>query len=130
MTREPTRSSLPLGSALAIALAAAFLPLMVAEIGASQPAVDPSVRASAQGGRVRVIVEVRVVAADAAGTESAIARAQDTVLARLPQQHASVARRYTSIPMIALEIDGTALAALEAMADVVSVKADELARPQ
>ena len=96
------------------------------------PSVDPSVRSSAQSGRVRVLVELRVPAdADVAQREDAIARAQDAVLARLPRQHAAVARRYATIPVLALEIDGAALAALEAMPDaVVSVRADGLSRPQ
>ena len=96
------------------------------------PSVDPAVRTSAQSGRVRVLVELRVQAGgEAASGEGAIAKAQDAVLARLPQGHAAVARRYASIPMLALEIDGVALAALEAMADaVVSVRPDGLSRPQ
>lgn len=103
-------------------------------VGASQPApqIDPAVRSSVQSGRTRVIVELRVTAADEPGArEAAVARAQDAVLARLPQSHATVTRRYVSIPMLALEIDGTALGALEAMADtVVSVTADGVVRPQ
>jgi len=44
----------------------------------------------------------------------AIARAQDRVLSLLPEPHASlVRRRYASIPMLALEIDATALRTLE-----------------
>jgi hypothetical protein len=102
--------------------------------GASQPIpeIDPAVRSSVQSGRTRVIVELRVPpGGEPAAREAAIARAQDAVLARLPQSHAAVARRYASIPMLALEIDRTALGALEAMADtVVSVKADGVVRPQ
>ena len=61
----------------------------------------------------------------------AISRAQDTVLARLPHGHASVVRRYTSIPMLALEIDEIALRALETMPDVVAaVKLDRPRKPQ
>jgi len=96
------------------------------------PAVDPAVRASVQSGRARVIVELRVPAAgEPAARDAAIAQAQDAVLARLPGSHASVARRFTSIPMLALEVDAPGLAALEAMAEtVVSVKADAVVRPQ
>jgi len=103
-------------------------------LGASQPTpeIDPAVRSSVQSGRTRVIVELRVPpGGEPAAREAAITRAQDAVLARLPQSHAAVARRYASIPMLALEIDRTALGALEAMADaVVSVKADGVVRPQ
>lgn len=102
--------------------------------GASQPTpeIDPAVRSGVQSGRIRVIVELRVPSGgEPAAREVAIARAQDMVLARLPESHAAVARRYASIPMLALEIDRTALGALEAMADtVVSVKADGVVRPQ
>ena len=61
----------------------------------------------------------------------AIARAQDALLWRLPHSHISVARRYTSVPLLALEIDATALAALEAMPElVVSVKPDRRSKTQ
>jgi len=102
--------------------------------GAAQapPSVDPAVRASVQSGRTRVIVELRVsMGGEPAARDAAIAQAQDAVLARLPGSHASVARRFTSIPMLALEVDGAGLAALEAMADaVVSVQPDGVVRPQ
>lgn len=102
--------------------------------GASQPTpdIEPAVRSGVQSGRIRVIVELRVPpGGEPAAREVAIARAQDMVLARLPESHAAVARRYASIPMLALEIDRTALGELEAMADtVVSVKADGVVRPQ
>jgi len=120
---------------LPLALLATFVPLGIPGSGGAQsvpPAVDPAVRTSLQAGRARVIVELRVPAGwDPAARDAAIARAQDAVLARLPRSHASVARRYASIPMLALEVDGSGLAALEAMADaVVSVQADGVARPQ
>ena len=130
MIAEP--SSVPV-HLLGAVLMATVLVAPVGIPGASQPApeIDPAVRSSIQAGRTRVIVELRVTpGGEPAGREAAIARAQDAVLARLPRSHATVARRYTSVPMLALEIDRTALAALEAMADtVVSVKADEVARP-
>jgi hypothetical protein len=68
---------------------------------------------------------------DQAQRADAIGRAQDALLARLPQPHASVVRRYASVPMVALEIDATALRALETMSDVVAaVKLDRAVRPQ
>ena len=95
------------------------------------PEIDPAVGPGAVR-RIAGIVELRVPpGGEPAAREVAIARAQDMVLARLPESHAAVARRYASIPMLALEIDRTALGALEAMADmVVSVKADGVVRPQ
>src|SRR5262245_53885875 len=122
-----------IGAVFAVALLA-MAPLGAPGCGAAQaaPTVDPAVRAALQSGRARVIVELRIAAAgDLSAREAAIARAQDAVLARLPQSHASVARRYATIPMLALEVDGAGLAALEAMADaVVSVQPDAVVRPQ
>jgi len=79
-----------------------------------------------------VIVELRFDESGGANQRpEAIARAQDALLSRLPQSHISVARRYTSVPLLALEIDATALAALEAMPDlVVSVKPDRRSKTQ
>lgn len=117
---------------LAAALSAALLPMTVPASGAQPagpdaPRIDPEVRSRAQAGPVRVLVELRVDAADPA----AIARVQEAVLARLPREHATVARRYASVPLLALEIDQAALPALEAMTDTVAaVKLDGLARPQ
>ena len=94
--------------------------------------IDPNVRALVQAGRARVLVTLQVgETANETLREQAIHRAQDTVLARLPSSHASVVRRYTSIPMLALEIDAAALQALEAMTDVVvAVTSDSRLKPQ
>ena len=68
---------------------------------------------------------------DEARRVDAISQAQDSVLARLSQPHAVVVRRYASVPLLALEIDLTALQALELMADVVAdVKLDRAVMPQ
>jgi len=49
----------------------------------------------------------------------------------LPPSHATLVRRYLSIPLLALEIDATALRALETMPDIVAaVKPDRAVRPQ
>jgi len=48
-----------------------------------------------------------------------------------PMDHASVVRRYASIPMLALQIDAMTLRALETMPDVVAaVKLDRSLKPQ
>ena len=98
----------------------------------ADPLVDPEVRALVLAGRARVLVTLQVAdTGDQAQRADAIVRAQDAVLARLPQPHASVVRRYASVPLLALEIDATALRALEAMTDVVAgVKADRAMKPQ
>ena len=94
--------------------------------------VDPEVRALVRVGRARVLVTLQVAeTSDPAQRADAIGRAQDAVLARLPSTHASVVRRYESIPLLALEIDATALRALETMTDLVAgVKLDRAVKPQ
>jgi hypothetical protein len=94
--------------------------------------IDPDVRELVRAGRARVLVMLQVgESSDEARRAEAIGRAQDTVLSRLPHSHASVVRRYTSVPMLALEIDAAALLALETMTDVVvAVKSDRTMTPQ
>ena len=96
------------------------------------PVIAPEVRQLVGASSARVIVELRLHdSGDPNQRPEAIARAQDAVLSRLPHSHISVARRYTSVPLLALEIDATALAALEAMPDlVVSVKPDRRSKTQ
>jgi hypothetical protein len=98
----------------------------------ADPLVDPEVRTLVRAGRARVLVMLQIVeTGDQAQRADAIGRAQDAVLSRLPRPHASVVRRYESIPMLALEIDATALQALETMTDVVAgVKLDRAVKPQ
>lgn len=98
----------------------------------ADPLVDPEVRALVRVGRARVLVMLQIVeTGDQAQRADAIGRAQDALLARLPGSHASVVRRYASVPMVALEIDATALRALETMSDVVAaVKLDRAVRAQ
>jgi hypothetical protein len=103
-----------------------------AGISAADLMIDPDVRELVRAGRARVLVMLQVRESnDEARHAEAISRAQDTVLSRLPPSHASVVRRYTSVPMLALEIDATALLALETMTDVVAaVKSDRTMTPQ
>jgi hypothetical protein len=123
-------------AAVASGLVALFVMAMgcVPVVAASQAAlvIDPEVRALAGAGRTRVLVELRVPAtSDPARRADAIARVQDEVLSRLPQAHTSVARRYSSVPLLALEIDGAALRVIETMPDVVAgVKPDRTERTQ
>ena len=112
-------------------LAVLLLPASAAlSHAAGAPVIDPDLPSLIGDGRARVLVELRL--GDARGdVGQAIARAQDTVVARLPQSHATVVRRYASVPMLALEIDATALRALGAMTDVVvRVRPDTTTRPQ
>jgi hypothetical protein len=98
----------------------------------ADPLIEPEVRALTSIGRTRVFVMLHVPeTGDQVQRAGAIGRAQDAVLARLPQSHATVVRRYASVPMLALEIDATALRALETMTDVVAgVKLDRAVKPQ
>ena len=85
----------------------------------ANPLIDPEVRALVRAGRARVLVTLQVAEAkDQAQRVEAIGRAQDAVLARLPAAHASI--RYATIPLLALEIDATALHTLETMTDTVA----------
>lgn len=108
----------------------------VTALGAGMPRadamVDPEVRALVRVGRARVLVTLQVAeTSNQAQRADAIGRAQDAVLMRLPSTHASVVRRYESVPLLALEIDATALRALETMTDVVAgVKLDRAMKPQ
>jgi len=88
--------------------------------------IDPDVRAAARGGTIRVVVELRVPHND----PSALRNAQDEVLRRLAGTGTRLARRYTTVPLLAIEIDAAALARLEEMpALVMRVRADGIARP-
>jgi len=125
-----------------IAVRIGVLTLLIAEIVAgsafgvgvsrADTLVDPEVRALASVGCARVIVILQIPeTADQVQHAGAIGRAQEAVLVRLPQRHASLVRRYDSIPVLALEIDATGLQALETMTDVVvSVTLDRVVKPQ
>jgi len=80
------------------------------------PVIDADVRAAVRTGVVRVLVDLRVAGTDS----SAIGSAQDEALRRLAGTGARVARRYSSAPLLALEIDAPALSRLEAMPDIVA----------
>jgi hypothetical protein len=135
------QSGLVIGIAVAVA-GATLAALLVTEIvgvttlaafmSQTETVIDPEVRALVAAGRARVLVVLRVGEdSDLGQRADAISRAQDAVLSRLTSGHASVLRRYTSVPMLALEIDATALGALETMTDIVAgVKPDLTRRPQ
>lgn len=112
-------------------------PAHAAGMSPSDPAstsslVDPDIRALVRSGRVRVLVLLRVPEdSDEARRAAAIRRAQEALLSRLPEAHASVTRRYASIPMLGLEIDASALSAIETMPEIVAgVKLDRPVMPQ
>lgn len=103
--------------------------------------IEPEIRTAVATGGARVLVELRIPGgprpegalptADAVSAQrNAIAAAQQSVLSRLTGTHFSVGRRYTSVPLLALEIGADALAALEAMGDlVVNMRADRAMPP-
>ena len=132
MVDSPLCTPVPAGRTVLLALLIARAVILSTGAVQAELVIDPSVRTLVQAGRARVIVTLQVGAnASEAQQAQAISRAQDTVLARLPHSHASVVRRYTSVPMLALEIDATALHALETMTDVVaSVAPDSTVKPQ
>ena len=83
--------------------------------GADEPVIDPDVRAAIRAGTARVLVDLRVATAE----PSAIGRTQDETLRRLAGSGARLLRRFSTAPLLALEIDAPALARLEAMRDIV-----------
>lgn len=90
------------------------------------PVIDPDVRAAVAGGTARVLVELRMSAADPV----TIGSFQDEVLRRLVGTGARLARRFSTAPLLGLEIDGSALMRLETMGDVVTrVRADQIMSP-
>jgi hypothetical protein len=97
--------------------------------------IDPEVRMAAAQGRARVLVELRLPGeAPAPGggpaQERAIAAAQQAVLTRLAKTSHRLLHRYTSVPLLSLEIGVDALRALETMGDLVaSVRADRVRVP-
>lgn len=94
--------------------------------GGDNPVIDPDVRAAIGRGTVKVLVDLRVSPADPA----AIASLQDEALRHLAGTGARLARRYASAPLLALEIDASALARLEAMPEIVArVRADRMNPP-
>ncbi len=118
-----------------------WLPLLVAvaqAAGAAAPVSD-EVRAQAEReGRARVIV--RLAALPAAGAlaadvkqarRAAIGRAADAALGRLGAGAPGRARlrRYQVLPLLALELDASELAALAAAPEVLSIEADRTLRP-
>jgi len=68
--------------------------------------------------------------ADSIGAQrAAIDAAARRVLAKLHAASFRLRRQYASVPHIAIEIDASALTALEAAEDVASVTLDEIHRP-
>jgi hypothetical protein len=91
--------------------------------GADDPVIDPDVRATIRTGTARVLVDLRVATAE----PSAIGSTQDETLRRLAGSGARLVRRFSTAPLLALEIDAEALARLETMRDiVVRVRVDRI----
>ena len=85
----------------------------------AKPIIDPDVRTQIARGPVRVLVDLEVP------RESAIAAAQQAVVARLAGTRFRLGRQYATVPMLALEIETDALEALERMPHLVRrVRAD------
>jgi len=91
--------------------------------GADDPVIDPDVRATIRTGTARVLVDLRVATAE----PTAIGSTQDETLRRLAGSGARLVRRFSTAPLLALEIDAPALARLETMRDiVVRVRVDRI----
>jgi len=105
----------PLAVGLLVLCALAWGPTAAAQ---APVVIDAEVsEAVSGGGTTRALVEVRVpVGAD----PEAIEAGESAVLARLVGTRFTLIRRYHSIPLLLLEIDDAALAALAAMPDAVT----------
>jgi hypothetical protein len=91
--------------------------------GADDPVIDPDVRAAISGGTVRVLVDLRAFATD----PPSIRNLQDEAVRGLAGTGARLVRRFATVPLLALEIDASALTRLEAMRDiVVRVRVDRI----
>lgn len=91
--------------------------------GAGDPVIDPDVRVAIGVGTVRILVDLRISSAD----PSAIGSLRDEALRRLAGTGAHVARRFSTVSLLALVIEASALARLEAMRDiVVRIRADRI----
>jgi len=106
----------------------------------SAPTISPAVVAAVAQGRARVLVELRTAGGvrpegdlpnpDAVASQrSAIAAAQESVIAGLHGTDAVVLRRYASAPFLALEIGPSALRAIEGMESVAHVVEDTVNLP-
>jgi hypothetical protein len=114
------------GGLLALVLAA---PAGCAGVAAEPPVIAEELRGLAPGARAQVIVELRVPAGPDRAAE--IARIQSRVLGALGAEHARVRRRFETVPLLALDVDGEALARLAGLGDLVaSVRPDAPLRPQ
>ena len=113
----------------------------MAPASAAAPAISPAVAAAVAQGRARVIVELRAPGGfrpegelpgpeAIASQRSAIATAQQAVIAGLHGTDAVVLQRYASVPFLALEIGPSALRAIEGMAQVARVVEDTLNVPR
>jgi hypothetical protein len=104
----------------------ALLALSGTSAADDQPMIDADVHAGARGGAVRILVELRASQSE----PSAIETAQNEVLRRLAGTGARLARRYSTVPLLALEIDARALARLDEMRDLVArVRVDRISSP-
>jgi hypothetical protein len=104
----------------------ALLVLSGTSVADDQPMIDADVRAGARAGPVRVLVELRLSRPE----PSAIETAQNEILRRLAGTGARLGRRYSTAPLLALEIDARALARLDEMRDLIArVRVDRISSP-
>lgn len=129
-----------MAAARVLALTTCLLSASTVSGGDDLAVIDPVVREAVMRGSTRVLVELRVAGGtrpegELASTDaiarqrSAIASAQQGVADRLAGTSSRVARRYTVLPMLVLEIDADGLASLERMGDLVTRVRLDTARP-
>jgi subtilisin len=125
--------------AAAIRTSVMLCTLLGATMLSAQGRLSAQVPPGAADGRVRVLVQLRLPAAHVAegelGGPAAAAQRREIdgsagrVLSGLNAASHRVVRRYRTLPMIALEVTPTALAALRQSADVARIFDDEIVRP-
>jgi hypothetical protein len=116
------------GAGLASRIGVLLVMAVAGSVGSSplDPLIEPDVRVAIRAGTARVLVELRASTDD----PSAIRSLQDEALRRLAGTGARLARRFSTVPLLALEIDAPALVRLESMGDIVTrVLADRITPP-
>jgi hypothetical protein len=104
------------------------------------PMIDPKVRHATTSGPASVLVELRIPGdikpegdlrdqGAVVAQSRAIEAAQQSVLDRLAGTRFSLSRRYTTVPMLALQVHPDALTALEGMGDVVARIVEDASAP-
>ncbi len=95
---------------------------------AMPPRPSPPIVPAAAAAPVRVIAELKPVAG--LPLRASISQAQDAVIAALPAGRATVVQRYTTLPLLSLEVDPALIDTIRQNPAVVRVSPDVERTPQ